>query len=125
MSSMIAVLAFVAGLLVISAYRRGDAAGGAPMQYSQILWATLYGLLFFQETPETNTLIGAGIIIASGLYIVLRESRSGPSGTQPVLRTRSRPETGTTLRIGPILHAMARRTEKEPQNSLAKEGDAQ
>ncbi|MFQ6547511.1 DMT family transporter [Aestuariibius sp. 2305UL40-4] len=123
--AVIAVLAWFATRLILTAYKTAEAVIVAPMQYSQILWATLYGLLFFEEIPETNTLIGAGIIIASGLYIVLRESRSGASETQPVLRTRSRPETGTTLRVGPILHAMARRTEAEPKNSLAKESDAQ
>ena len=122
--AVIAVLAWIATRLILTAYKTGEAVIVAPMQYSQILWATLFGLLFFEEIPETNTLIGASIIIASGLYIVLRESRSGASETQPVLRTRSRPETGTTLRIGPILDAMARRTETEPKNSLAKQDDA-
>ena len=74
----------------------------APMQYSQILWAAVYGALFFNETPDSGTILGSAIIIASGLYIVLRESRSETSET-PVLRTRSRPETGTTLRIAPFV----------------------
>lgn len=121
--AVIAVLAWIATRLILTAYKTGEAVIVAPMQYSQILWATLFGLLFFEEIPETNTLIGASIIIASGLYIVLRESRSGASETQPVLRTRSRPETGTTLRVGPILDAMARRTETGPKNSLAKQDD--
>lgn len=98
--AIVAVFAFIAGLLVISAYKAGEAVIVAPMQYSQILWATAYGMLFFNETPDRATILGAGIIIASGLYIVLRESRSTDS-TTPVLRTRARFETGTFLRPRP------------------------
>lgn len=100
--AVIAVFAWIAGRFLIAAYNSGEAVIVAPMQYSQILWAAVYGALFFDELPGTNTLLGSGIIIASGLYIVLRESRSTTSGT-PVLRTRSRPETGTSPRIGPFL----------------------
>ena len=99
---VIAVLAWVAGRFLIAAYNNGEAVIVAPMQYSQILWATFYGMLFFGETPDRNTIIGSTIIIASGLYIVLRESRAEGSG-MPVLRTRSRAETGTTPRISSYL----------------------
>lgn len=99
---VIAVLAFVAGLCVIAAYKAADAAIVAPMQYSQIIWAALFGSLFFGEIPDGWTVTGAGVIIASGLYIVARESLRGISATTPVLRTRSRPETGTAPRISTL-----------------------
>jgi drug/metabolite transporter (DMT)-like permease len=85
---VISVFGFVAGLCVIAAYRRAEAALVAPMQYSQILWAALYGAVFFDETPDGATLAGSALIIASGLYIVLRESRV--STTTPVIGTRGR-----------------------------------
>lgn len=100
--AVIALFAWIAGRFLIAAYNSGEAVIVAPMQYSQIIWATFYGFFFFGELPDMGTLIGSCVIIASGLYIVLRESRSDTSET-PVLRTRSRPETGTTLRIGPML----------------------
>lgn len=100
--AMMAGLAFLAGLALIQAYRRADAVLVAPMQYSQILWAALYGWLFFDETIDRGTAIGAAIVIASGLYIVFREGRGG-SRNAPVLRTRSRAETGTSPRISPLL----------------------
>ncbi len=100
---LIALMAFVAMLCVIAAYRRAEAVIVAPMQYSQILWATAYGYLIFGETPDLYTAIGAAIIIASGIYIVLRESRVGASSTTPVLRTRSRPETGTVPRVSQMM----------------------
>jgi len=100
--AIIAVFAWTAGRFLIAGYNTGEAVIVAPMQYSQILWATVYGAFFFDEYPDIGTLIGSAIIITSGLYIVLRESRSTTSET-PVLRTRSRPETGTSPRIGPFL----------------------
>ncbi|PVA06268.1 DMT family transporter [Thalassorhabdomicrobium marinisediminis] len=106
--ALVAAFAFTAGRLNISAYQHGEAAIIAPMQYSQIVWATVYGALFFNETIDQPTLIGAAVIIASGLYIVLRESRAGSSANTPVLRTRSRHETGTYLRAGPLLRLIGR-----------------
>lgn len=99
MLGIIAAFAWIANRLLIKAYSDGEAAIIAPMQYSQIIWATGFGLLFFDEVIDQPTMIGAGVIMASGLYIVLRESRGGASENTPVLRTRSRSETGTTPRV--------------------------
>ena len=108
--AVISAFALVAGLMMIAAYTNADAAIVAPMQYSQIIWATLFGILLFDELPDQATLVGAAIIIASGLYIVLRESRGGGSENTPVLRTRSRHETPTGFRIGLL---MRRRQERK------------
>lgn len=99
---VISILGFTAGLCLIGAYRNGEAAIVAPMQYSQIIWATGFGYFLFGETLDDQTLLGAAVIICSGLYIVLRES-SGSSENTPVLRTRSRHETGSTFRISPFV----------------------
>lgn len=101
--ALIALLGFVAGLLMIAAYRRAEAAIVAPMQYSQILWATGYGALLFGESLDRPTVIGASIIIASGLFILFREARK-PSSQTPVLRTRTR-GFGMSFRISPFLRA--------------------
>lgn len=101
--ALVSVLAWYASRLIVMAYSKGEAAIVAPMQYSQIIWATLYGLVFFGETIDRPTALGAAVVIASGVYIVMRESAGGHSRTTPVLRTRSRPETGTSLRIGPLI----------------------
>ncbi|MBU2963595.1 DMT family transporter [Citreicella sp. C3M06] len=106
---VMAAFALVGGLVLIAAYRKGEAVIVAPMQYSQMLWATLYGALFFAEWPDGMTLLGAALIIGSGVYIVLREGRTSVSENTPVLRTRSRFETGTSLRLGPMIRAMKRR----------------
>jgi len=94
-TAVIALLGFLGMLLTIGAYGAGEAVVIAPMQYSQIVWATLFGMLFFAEVPDRATLIGAAIVIASGLYIVLREGRQGASETRPVLAARTRAGTPT------------------------------
>jgi len=92
--AVIALLGFLAMFCVVSAFRRCSASIVAPMQYSQIIWAGIYGLLFFDETIETSLILGAGMIILSGLYIVRRERQKAKS-LQPVLGDiTSRPETG-------------------------------
>ncbi|MFV0384237.1 DMT family transporter [Paracoccus sp. (in: a-proteobacteria)] len=96
LAGVIAALGLTGGFLLIKAYREGEAAIVAPMQYSQILWATGYGWFLFGETVDMPTLIGASVIIVSGLYIVWREGRGGNSAHRPVLEARLRPETVTT-----------------------------
>jgi len=46
-----------------------------PMDYTALIWATLFGWLIYDTLPVAATWIGAPIIIGSGLYIVWRENR--------------------------------------------------
>jgi len=48
-----------------------------PFQYSMIVWAVVFGLVVFGDVPHPATMIGVSIIIAAGLYIVLRERKLG------------------------------------------------
>lgn len=97
LTGVIAVLGLAAGFLLILAYQAGEAANVAPMQYSQMLWAIAFGWLLFDERPDAMTLLGAGLIIGSGLYILMRE-RTGPSRLRPVTEARLRSETVTAPR---------------------------
>lgn len=99
----VGLLSVVAQLCSIAAYRFAPAAVIAPTQYSQILWATLYGILFFSERPDAWVAIGAGVIIASGIFIVWRESRPDVSDSNPVLRSPNpRIDTGPSPRPEPL-----------------------
>ncbi len=109
--AILSALSFAALNCMIGAYKAGEAAIVAPMQYSQILWAIAYGMLLFGEKPEQMTLVGSAVIISSGMYIVFRESRTNVSENQPVLRTRSRIAAGTYVRIGPLLRARRKKRE--------------
>ena len=83
----IGFLSVIAQLFIISAYRAAPAAVVAPLQYSQILWATFFGALFFMETPDIYVAVGSSIIILSGIFVVWRESRENVSEQTPVLKT--------------------------------------
>lgn len=48
-----------------------------PMDYSGLIWATLFGWLLFGTLPGGWTFVGAPVIVASGLYIFWRERRRG------------------------------------------------
>ena len=96
----IASLGMVASMLLIGAYRVAPAVIVAPMQYSQIIWATIFGSLIFQETHDFWTVVGTLIIIASGIYIVLREDKPSVSRVRPVLETPARFDQGLMPRDG-------------------------
>jgi drug/metabolite transporter (DMT)-like permease len=61
--------------LLIKAYKQATASSLAPYPYSQIVWMIGLGWLAFGDLPDFWTLFGAGVIIASGLYIIHREHR--------------------------------------------------
>jgi drug/metabolite transporter (DMT)-like permease len=58
----------------IQAYKVGEAAAIAPMEYFRLLYAVVIGIVFFAEVPTLWTLGGAGIIIASTLYTLHRNT---------------------------------------------------
>lgn len=99
LTAVMAFLGMLGALGIIAAYRAAPAVIVAPMQYSQILWAALYGWLFFDEGVDLYTAIGSAVIIASGIYIVLREGKPSVSRNRPVLENRSRMDIGTQPRI--------------------------
>lgn len=47
----------------------------APVDYASLIWATAFGVLLFGSWPSTATWLGTPVVIASGIYIVLRERR--------------------------------------------------
>lgn len=68
---------FVIGGYVFSiqTMRVGEVSFVAPFRYTSLLWATLLGFVVFGEWPDTLTFVGAGIIIAAGLFTFYRERR--------------------------------------------------
>ena len=49
-------------------------AGGAPFRYTSLLWAGIAGYVAFNEIPDAWSLAGAALIVASGLYVLRRDS---------------------------------------------------
>lgn len=61
--------------LISQAFRLAPAAIVAPFDYTALIWASLLGWLVWGEIPGVWTYAGAAVIIASGIYIVIRETR--------------------------------------------------
>jgi drug/metabolite transporter (DMT)-like permease len=57
----------------VSAARYGSATQIAPVAYSQLGWAILFGIIVFHEYPDLVAIAGVGVIASAGLLTVLRE----------------------------------------------------
>lgn len=71
-------------LLVTRAYSLAPAAVVAPLNYSSLLLAVLFGWLTWGDVPTATMAAGAAVVMASGLYILHRETRRNVTLTKPV-----------------------------------------
>ena len=80
---LMAVEGFVGSLFIVWAYRAAPAVVIAPMQYVQIIVATLFSTLYFNEPMDAYTVAGIAVIIAAGLFIMTRPkpAESGVAAT--------------------------------------------
>jgi drug/metabolite transporter (DMT)-like permease len=60
---------------LFTSFLHGEASILAPLTLSQIVFATLFGYLFFNNFPDTTSVVGIIIVIASAIYIAIRETR--------------------------------------------------
>jgi S-adenosylmethionine uptake transporter len=72
----------LAGVCVVTGYifiirvmRVGEVSFTTPFRYTSLVAALMLGWLVFGEWPDGLTLLGAGIVVASGLFTLLREAR--------------------------------------------------
>ena len=77
-----AAVVMVVGAYIASvqAMRIGEVSFVSPFRYSSLLWALVLGFVAFGEWPEPATLIGAAIVVGSGVYSFWRESRLARRG---------------------------------------------
>lgn len=68
---------FVLGgyLLSIMAVRVGDLGFVSPFRYTGLVWALVLGFMVFGDWPDGVTLMGAGLVVATGLFTLYREHR--------------------------------------------------
>jgi len=71
----LAVTGATGHLLLIKALSSAPAAVLQPFNYLLLVWATLIGWVFFDDLPDAATVIGAMVVVASGLYTLYREQR--------------------------------------------------
>lgn len=70
----LAALFILAGYITsVSVMRVGDIGFIAPFRYTSLIWAVILGWLIFAEWPDALTLIGAGIVVGTGLFTLYRE----------------------------------------------------
>lgn len=69
----VGVMAGLGQFTMTAAFRIASPAVVAPFEYTGMIWGALFGLLLWNEWPSRDVVIGAVVIIASGLYIVHRE----------------------------------------------------
>lgn len=67
--AMTGVLSGFAHYAIIRAFQAAPASVITPFGYTSLLWATLFGFVVFSEIPTLGTVLGASIIVASGIYI--------------------------------------------------------
>jgi drug/metabolite transporter (DMT)-like permease len=81
---------FIIGGYVFSVMtmRTGEIGAITPFRYTSLLWALLLGLVLFGEWPDRLTLAGAFIVVATGIFTLMRERRLARRTAPPGLRQR-------------------------------------
>lgn len=77
---LLGLLGFVsmtAHVCINQALKIAEASTVVPYQYTLIVWAILFGYVFFGDVPSVPLLVGAATIVLSGLFIFLREQKRG------------------------------------------------
>jgi drug/metabolite transporter (DMT)-like permease len=62
------------GLLIL-AHQRAPAPVLTPFNYTQLIWMSVSGLIVFGDRPPAATVLGAGLVVACGLFLVMYERR--------------------------------------------------
>ncbi len=76
---LMGALAAAGHFLVIKSFEHAEASLLAPLGYSEIVMATVVGYVAFGDFPDAWTWLGVAIVIASGVYVSLRERRGARS----------------------------------------------
>lgn len=71
----IGLIGGIAQLTMTRAFMQAPVAVIAPFEYSSMIWAVAIGYLFWGEVPDQWVWVGTAIVVASGLYILYRETR--------------------------------------------------
>ena len=69
----VAIIGLTGHVLLIKALTLAPASVLQPFNYTMIVWAVLFGYVFYDDLPDIPTMVGAVIIVATGLYMFHRE----------------------------------------------------
>ena len=73
--SLLGTLATIGHLCMVQGLKLTDAMTIFPLDFTRLIWASLFGLFIFSEWPDVWTFVGAGIIVISGNLMLYREDR--------------------------------------------------
>jgi drug/metabolite transporter (DMT)-like permease len=76
--ALIGIIGGAAQLILTQSFRMAPVSLLTPFEYVAMLWAVLFGWLFWRELPDPYFYAGAPLVVASGLYILHRETRHKP-----------------------------------------------
>ena len=82
-------------IFFIEALRQAPVAILAPFDYTAMIWAVIFGYAIWADLPDAWTIAGSAVVIASGLYVLHRETRRGKVG-EAVPRAMPKPGDTTT-----------------------------
>ena len=82
MATAFVICAYLCSVMVM---RVGEVSFVAPFRYTGLVWALILGFVVFGEWPEPLTLIGAAIIVATGVFSLLREAQLKRRARKPIL----------------------------------------
>jgi drug/metabolite transporter (DMT)-like permease len=75
--ALLGMLGVASQFSIIKGFEAAPAATVSPFMYSILIWAGVYGFAVFGDIPDFWTVLGAAVIVASGLYIFHRERLRG------------------------------------------------
>ena len=78
--ALIGLFSCISSVLFVKAYQAAPASFVAPLEYSAIIWAVIYGISFFGDWPDFYTVAGAVIVISAGLIMMASERITHTSG---------------------------------------------
>lgn len=77
------VLGGIGQITMTNAYRYAPASVVGALSYTSILWASLFGFVFFAQPPSSAVILGSALVIAAGIYILYRETRRNVAVVKP------------------------------------------
>ncbi|MBN9448928.1 MAG: DMT family transporter, partial [Bosea sp.] len=80
--ALLGIIAMVAHLCVTRSLKLAEASVVVPYQYTLIVWALVFGWFVFGDWPTPAMLLGAALIVAAGLALLVLERRAGNAAAE-------------------------------------------
>ncbi|MGB3390364.1 MAG: DMT family transporter [Pseudaminobacter sp.] len=71
---LLGIVSGAAHMMITRALKLAPASALAPLQYTLLLWAVVFGIVFFGDIPDRQMLVGSAIIVIAGLFIFHRQN---------------------------------------------------